>query len=96
MSENILDIKNLSITYVTKDLGTCYAVNDVSLSLQKGHTLGLVGETGAGKTTIAKGILRLLPKPQGHVTSGTVLLTGKTCTKKAKLPCGASAVKRFP
>mgnify|MGYP001508581841 CR=1 FL=1 len=43
MSENILDIKNLSITYVTKDLGTCYAVNDVSLSLQKGHTLGLVG-----------------------------------------------------
>ena len=84
MSENILDIKNLSITYVTKDLGTCYAVNDVSLSLQKGHTLGLVGETGAGKTTIAKGILRLLPKPQGHVTSGTVLFNGEDLYQKSE------------
>ena len=84
MSENILDIKNLSITYVTKDLGTCYDVNDVSLSLQKGHTLGLVGETGAGKTTIAKGILRLLPKPQGHVTSGTVLFNGEDLYQKSE------------
>ena len=84
MSENILETKNLSITYVTKDLGTCYAVNDVSLSLQKGHTLGLVGETGAGKTTIAKGILRLLPKPQGHVTNGTVLFGGEDLYQKSE------------
>ena len=84
MSETILDIKDLSISYVTKDLGTCYAVNNVSLSLQKGHTLGLVGETGAGKTTIAKGILRLLPKPQGHVTSGTVFFEGEDLYKKSE------------
>ncbi|MDR1730583.1 MAG: ABC transporter ATP-binding protein [Synergistaceae bacterium] len=85
MSENILEIRNLSITYVTKDLGTCYAVNDVSFSLPKGHTLGLVGETGAGKTTIAKGILRLLPKPQGRVTSGTVLFGGEDLYKKSEI-----------
>ena len=72
MSDTILEIKDLSIVYSSKDLGTCRAVNDVSLSLQKGHTIGLVGETGAGKTTIAKGILRILPKPQGKVSGGTV------------------------
>ena len=75
MSENILDIKNLSITYVTKDLGTCYAVNDVSLSLQKGHTLGLVGETGAGKTTICKAIMGLLGN--AYRADGEILFQGE-------------------
>ncbi len=72
MEERILEIKNLSILYASKDMGNSYAVNDVSLSLNRGETLGLVGETGAGKTTIAKGIMRLLPVPQGKVTSGEV------------------------
>lgn len=84
MSETILETKNLSITYVTKDFGTCYAINDVSFSLQRGHTLGLVGETGAGKTTIAKGILRLLPVPQGHVTNGTVIFEGEDLYSKSE------------
>ena len=84
MSANILEIKNLSIAYVTKDLGTCRAANDVSLSLQKGQTLGLVGETGAGKTTIAKGILRILPQPQGRVTGGTVLFGGEDVYRKSE------------
>lgn len=84
MSKHILEIKNLSITYVTKDLGTCYAVNDVSFSLPKGHTLGLVGETGAGKTTIAKGILRILPKPQGHVTNGSIVFDGEDLYHKSE------------
>ena len=84
MSEKILEIQDLSITYVSKDSGTCYAVNHVSLSLEKGHTLGLVGETGAGKTTIAKGILRILPKPQGHVTGGAVILEGENLYKKSE------------
>ena len=83
MGETILEAKNLSVRYVTKDLGTCYAVNDVSISLKKGHTLGLVGETGAGKTTFAKAILRILPLPQGRVTSGTVLLNGEDLYKKS-------------
>ena len=84
MGEPILEVKNLSITYVTKDFGTCYAINDVSFSLEKGHTIGLVGETGAGKTTIAKGILRLLPVPQGHVTSGTVFFEGEDLYQKSE------------
>ena len=84
MGNPILEVKDLSITYVTKDFGTCYAINDVSFSLEKGHTLGLVGETGAGKTTIAKGLLRLLPVPQGHVTGGTVFFEGEDLYKKSR------------
>ncbi|MBG0786815.1 MAG: ABC transporter ATP-binding protein [Anaerolineaceae bacterium] len=83
MSETIFEAKNLSVRYVTKDLGTCYAVNDVSISLNKGQTLGLVGETGAGKTTFAKSILRILPVPQGRVTDGTVLFNGEDLYQKS-------------
>lgn len=84
MNNPILETKNLSIQYVTKDLGTCYAVNDVSILLQKSHTLGIVGETGAGKTTLAKGILRLLPQPQGRVSNGTVFFNGEDLYQKSE------------
>lgn len=84
MSEKIFEAKDLSVRYVTKDLGTCYAVNNVSISLNKGHTLGLVGETGAGKTTFAKSILRILPVPQGRVTGGTVFFNGEDLYQKSE------------
>ena len=57
-----LEIKNLTIRYQTKS-GDVHAVNGINLSIEKGETLGLVGETGAGKTTTALGILRLVPNP---------------------------------
>ena len=67
MSENVniteepfLQVKDLTVEY-TSDVQVVHAVNGVSLSLNRGQTLGLVGETGAGKTTIAKSILRILP-----------------------------------
>ncbi len=53
-----LSVKNLSVQYKT-DTGTVYAVNDVSFELERGQTLGLVGETGAGKTSIALAIMQL-------------------------------------
>lgn len=67
-----LEIKNLSIQYKTED-ALVYAVNGLDLTLEKGSCLGLVGETGAGKTTTALGILGLLPKPQGQMTSGQIM-----------------------
>ncbi len=78
MSENnkLLEIKNLSIRYVTDD-GVVAAVTNVSLSVDRGTTLGLVGETGAGKTTTALGILNLVPDPPGEIYSGEILYEGK-------------------
>ena len=71
----LLEIKDLSIGYKT-DTSYVYAVNGVDLTLEKGECLGLVGETGAGKTTTALGILRLLPDPQGVYSSGEITFGG--------------------
>ena len=76
MSNTFLEIKNLNVIYKT-DLETVYALNDVSLELEKGQTLGLVGETGAGKTTLALSILGLLPERVGHITGGQILFDGE-------------------
>ncbi|HWP51475.1 MAG TPA: ABC transporter ATP-binding protein [Clostridia bacterium] len=76
-NENILlDIQNLSVEFRTDD-GVVNAVNDLSLKIQRGKTLGLVGETGAGKTTTALSILRLIPDPPGIITSGNITLDGE-------------------
>ena len=71
----LLEIKNLVVHYETDD-GLVEAINDVSLELKAGETLGLAGETGAGKTTIAKSILRLLPTPPANIKSGEILFNG--------------------
>ena len=77
---NELEIKDLTIHYITRS-GTVRAVNDVSFSIGKGETLGLVGETGAGKTTTALGILRLVPNPPGKIIGGEILFEGKDVMK---------------
>lgn len=71
MSETLLHIEDLDVIYKT-DLETVRAVNGVSLNIQSGKTLGIVGETGAGKTTTCLSILRLLPDRTGHVTNGKI------------------------
>ena len=74
-NEGFLEIKDLVVEYTSgKDI--VQAVNGVSLSLKRGETLGLVGETGAGKTTIAKTILRILPEPPARVKGGEIKLDG--------------------
>lgn len=73
--ENLLDIKDLCVEFRTDD-GVVKAVNNLNLSIKKGKTLGLVGETGAGKTTTALSILRLIPNPPGIITNGEITLDG--------------------
>lgn len=75
-TEKMLEINDLSVIYET-DLETVYAVNGVTLSLEKGATLGLVGETGAGKTTLALTLMHLLPERTGKVTSGCITFEGE-------------------
>ena len=81
--KKILEINDLSVIYVTED-ETVYAVSDLNLSLLEGKTLGLVGETGAGKTTTAKAIMRLVPDPPGRINKGTVLIDGMDMYKASK------------
>ncbi len=80
MSEKLLEINNLSIHYFA-DKMVFKAVNGVNLSLERGQTVGLVGETGAGKTTTALGIMGLIPSPPGKVVSGEILFEGKNLLK---------------
>lgn len=77
---SMLEVKDLHVHYET-DAGVVKAVNGVSFTLEKGETLGLVGETGAGKTTTALALLRLVPDPPGKIVSGDILLEGKELLK---------------
>lgn len=71
----ILEIHDLEVVYSTRR-ATVHAVNGISLSLNKKETLGLVGETGAGKTTTAFSILQLLPERTGKITKGEIEFDG--------------------
>jgi len=79
---SLLEIKNLTIHYITDD-GTVKAVNDISFAIEEGDTLGLVGETGAGKTTTSLGILRLVPDPPGKIIAGEILYDGEDLLTKS-------------
>lgn len=74
--ENILEVKNLRVEYITDD-ATVHAANSVNFSLKEGEILGLVGETGAGKTTTAMSIMQLIPYPPGIIKEGEILFKGK-------------------
>jgi peptide/nickel transport system ATP-binding protein len=77
---SFLSIDNLKVDYVTDD-GIVHALNGVSLELVQGETLGLVGETGAGKTTMAKCIMGILPKRTGKIRSGEITFEEKNLLK---------------
>lgn len=72
----VLDIKDLVVHYETED-SDVHAVNGIDIAIGKKRTLGLVGETGAGKTTTALSIMNLVPDPPGVIKSGTIKLEGK-------------------
>jgi peptide/nickel transport system ATP-binding protein len=68
---SLLEVKDLEVKYITSD-GIVSAVNGINFALQKGECLGLVGETGAGKTTTALSIIRLLPIPPAKIERGEI------------------------
>lgn len=78
----LLEINNLTLEYKTED-GPLRAAEDVSLTLEEGETRGLVGESGCGKTTVAKAILRLLPE-NGRIVEGEILYRGQDLTDLPK------------
>ena len=78
MSDTILEVKHLK-KYFNTPKGTLHAVDDVSFTLERGKTLGIVGESGCGKSTTGRAILRLI-----EPTAGEVIFNGEDITKKNK------------
>ncbi len=76
----LLNVKNLK-TYFYTDDGVATAVDDVSYDVDKGDTLGLVGESGCGKSVSALSIMRLIPDPPGKIVGGEILFKGKDLLK---------------
>lgn len=84
MNEKILSIKDLTVHYLPPEEPPCKAVNGVSFDINRGETLGLVGETGAGKTTIALSILRLIQSPPGKILGGNIEFKGEDLLKASE------------
>jgi peptide/nickel transport system ATP-binding protein len=87
MKNDVLSIENLVVEYRTDD-GTAKAVNGLDLSLPYGRTVGLVGETGAGKTTAALSVMNLIPKPQGRINAGRITVDGQSILDKSDREMG--------
>lgn len=84
MKENdLLNIKNLHVHYIKED-ETVKAVNGINISLKKGESIGIVGETGAGKTTMALSIMGLIPYPPGIIVDGEIYYEGKNIINSGK------------
>lgn len=83
MKNKLLEIENLIIQYNTED-GIAKAVNGIDLFIEKGKTIGLVGETGAGKTTVGLSILNLIPEPAGEIINGSIKVDGIEILKKTE------------
>jgi peptide/nickel transport system ATP-binding protein len=83
MGGKLLEIKDLHIHYVLEE-ETVYAVNGLNFSLEKGESIGIVGETGAGKTTTALAIMGLIPNPPGRIIRGSIMFEGQDVTKMSE------------
>ena len=83
MNDQLLKIQNLTVDYHSSNK-TVHAVRGLNLRLRPGETLGLVGETGAGKTTTALSILRILPDIAARVLQGEILFDGKDLRTRSK------------
>jgi peptide/nickel transport system ATP-binding protein len=84
MAERLLDVKNLK-TYFFTDEGTVRAVDGVDLYIDKGETLGIVGESGCGKSVTALSIMKLIPQPPGKIVEGEIRYGGQNLVD---LPAG--------
>lgn len=82
-NDKILDVKDLGITFYT-DQGALPAVQEVSFSVHKQETLGVVGESGCGKSMTALSLIQLIPSPPGKITAGEIIYKGEDLLKKSE------------
>lgn len=80
MNDNLLEVRNLKTNFYTK-AGVAPAINDISFNIEKGKTLGVVGESGCGKSMTALSIMKLIPSPPGKIVGGEILFEGRDLLK---------------
>ena len=90
---HLLDIRNLR-TYFDVRGGVLKAVDDVSITIDAGETLGLVGESACGKSVTASSVMRLIPIPPGRIAGGEILFEGVDILKLRSRRCGRSGKSR--
>jgi len=83
MTDKLLSLEDLSVVYKTNKM-IVSAVNNINLDIERKQTLGLVGETGAGKTTTALAIMKLLPERTARITGGKIVYSGENLLEKSK------------
>ena len=92
-ARKLLEVRNLSTHFFTRD-GVVHAVDDVSFELEYGETLGLVGESGCGKSVTALSLTRLVASPPGKIVSGEIIFDGIDIMKLSARRCASCAAGR--
>ncbi len=82
MDNKLIEVKNLK-TYFYTDAGVVKAVNDVSFSIEQGKTLGVVGESGCGKSITSLSIMQLIETPPGRIEGGEIIYRGENLLEKS-------------
>jgi ABC-type dipeptide/oligopeptide/nickel transport system ATPase component len=95
MSQALLKVQDLQVHFDTDD-GVLHAVDGVSFHIDRSETLGVVGESGCGKSVTAMTIMKLLAMPPGRIAHGKFGLKGKTWYKPTQRQCKRSAPVRSP
>ena len=91
----LLRVRDLIVEFDT-DQGVIRAVDGVSFDLQPGETMGLVGESGCGKTVTGLALLGLVPSPPGRIVSGSIEFLGRTLLPSLRMNCAGFAVVKSP
>ena len=91
----LLEIRGLKTHFATDD-GMVRAVDGVDLTIDRGETLGVVGESGCGKTVTAMSVLKLIAMPPGRIVDGEILWQGRDLVPLGRTRCAGSAARRSP
>jgi oligopeptide transport system ATP-binding protein len=91
----LIEVNNLEVQFEIRG-AVLKAVDHVSFTIAPGETLGLVGESGCGKSVTASAIMRIVPQPPGRIAGGQILFDGVDLLERSEKRCEPSGVTAFP
>lgn len=96
MAQHLLDVRDLCISFVGRDGNALEAVNKLNLHIDVGEIVGVVGESGCGKSVFAQSVMRLLEHEQKMAYEGRFCLMARTCWRVRSKPCARCAAAISP